>query len=236
MTKKSIKLSLVSGLCLLLAGLAQAATATWDFETNSGSGPYPVGSSDTNVILASSHLTLDFPITVTATISPGATTPGSGNFSYIHSSSQAINAASLVFTFDATGPVHFGSMSYAAIVFQPVLGPNNITWTASVNYGSGDIALLFSLVDDYGRGNWNSYNPGFNFDTTAAATITIHGNLGNAFVDTQANNNGDVGFDNFVFNVEPVPEPSTVALIVLGLVLFVCTTRKFRRNRSGGRF
>jgi hypothetical protein len=108
-------------------------------------------------------------------------------------------------------------------------------WTATVNYGGGDIAQTLFLVDDYkDKADWNSYTPGFNFSTTAAATITIFGTLGGA--NTLANENGNVGFDDFSFDViELVPEPSPALLFGAGLALVAVTATRFRRNRSGER-
>jgi subtilisin-like proprotein convertase family protein len=41
--------------------------------------------------------------------------------------------------------------------------------------------------------------------------------------------------NDWTVNIITVPEPPASALLVTGALLLVCTTRKFRRNRSGGR-
>lgn len=232
---KSPKLSLVIGVCLLAANLTQAAV-TWNFESASGSGPYPVDAPVGAPIQASSQLSAVLPIGVTASIASGATTPASGNYLLLNASSQAINSgAALVFTINASGAVEINSLSYAAIVFMLNQGPDQITWTYAVNYGSGNIGPTSLTTDTFkNKGDWASYNPDFNIITSDAATITITGTLSG--LDTLASDNGNVGFDNFSFDVTPiVPEPTTMALLLFGLVFVVSTTRKLWWNCPGGR-
>ncbi len=216
------KLSCITGLCLLAANVAQA-TATWIFDGASGSGPYPVDGNVDFPIELSSQLSLTLPAGVTASITPGADSPGSGDYLHLNASSQAINnGTQLNFILVASGPVSIDSLSYAAIVFMQNQGPDEITWTYTVNYGAGNIGPANLVTDTFkNKGEWAGYNPDFNITTVAPATITITGSISGQ--DTLANNNGSVGFDSFSFDVTPltVPEPATGTLLLFGFVFLV---------------
>ena len=113
------KLSCITGLCLLAANVAHAATATWIFDGQSGSGPYPVDSPVDDPIQPTSRLSLTLPRGVFSSISPGAAAPGSGDYLLLSASSQAINSGTeLNFTLNLSGPAEIDSLSYAAIVFM----------------------------------------------------------------------------------------------------------------------
>jgi hypothetical protein len=225
---KAFRLSLISGLCVLVVGRAQA-DGTWHFESASGSGPYPVDTPVDAPIQDGSQLSLLLFTGVAASIASGATSPASGNYLFLQASSQAIDDTRLVFTLTASGPVEIDSLSYAAVVFKANQGPSTMNWVYSVNYGSANIGPTSLTVDTYKQDeNWNSYNSDFNIITSDAATVTIVGTLGGA--DTLDNKNGNVGFDAFSFNIVSIPEPSTGTLLVFGLVLAVSATRKVRRN------
>jgi hypothetical protein len=233
---KCSKLSLVIGLCLFAANLTQAGV-TWNFDSGaSGSGPYPVDTPADAPIQNSSQLLAILPIGVTASIASGATAPASGNYLLLSGSSHAINSGTaVVFTIDASGAVEINSLSYAAIVFMANQGPDQITWTYNVDYGSGGIGPYALTVDAFkNKGDWASYNSDFNITTVAAATITIIGGLSGT--STLTSDNGSVGFDSFSFNVtQLVPEPTTMALLLFGLVFVVGATNKFRCTCPGGR-
>lgn len=233
---KCPKLSHVIGLCVLTANLTQAAV-TWNFDSGaSGSGPYLVDTPVDAPIQDSSHLSAFLPIGVTAGIDSGATDPASGNYLLLGGSSQAINSGTrLLFTINTSGAVEINSLSYAAIVFMMNQGPDQITWTYTVNYGAGDIGPYSLTVETFkNKGNWASYSTDFNIITVGAATITIVGGLSG--LSTLTSDNGSVGFDSFSFDVTPlVPEPTTMALLLFGLVFVVSTTRKSGWNCPGGR-
>ncbi len=215
-----VKLSCLTGLCLLAAN-ATHATATWIFDGTLGSsGPFPVDSVDDPIQL-SSQLSLNLPNRVEAVVIPGAQTPGSGDYLLLAASSFAVNnGVQLSFTLNASAPVEINSLSYAAIVFNPNQGPDQITWSYSINYGAGNIGPSSLVTDTFrDKGSWQSYNPDFNIATVAPATITISGSLTGRNLNPF--DNGSVGFDNFSFDINPIPEPSTGTLLLFGLVFLV---------------
>jgi hypothetical protein len=235
-TMKCPKLIHVFGLCLLAANLTQGAV-TWNFDSGaSGSGPYSIDTPVDPPIQDSSQLTPFLPVGVTASISSGATAPASGNYLLLSASSQAINSGTTVlFTINASGAVELYSLSYAAIVFMMNQGPDQITWSYTVNYGSGNIGPYGLTVDTFkNKGDWASYNPNFSIITTGAATITVVGALSGSSNFTS--DNGSVGFDSFSFDVASiVPEPATMALLGFGLVFVFSSTRKLWWHCPGWR-
>ena len=219
------KLSSLTGVCLLTANLMQAADVNWHFDSGaSGAGPYPVDTLPTDSTIQASSQLLIFNVTgATPSIASGATTPASGNYLLLTASSAAINGGNeLNFALNATGPVEINSLSYAAIVFMPNQGPDQITWTYDIDYGAGSTGTKSLVTDTFkNKGDWAAYNPDFGIVTTGPATISIEGAISGQ--STFTSDNGSVGFDSFSFDVESinVPEPTTGALLLLGLLFLV---------------
>jgi hypothetical protein len=215
-------------LCVLAAGRA-LADASWAYESSTTTGPLGLGpyyGTSTDSLVAGGNS----PGSSTMLVNPtnGASSvsaiidfggpSGNENFLHVNSSSKDIQNCVLEFDLVTSSAVLVNNLSYNAFVYHVNQGPESITWSYSIDGGAIQDFQQPAIDLFSNQGSWQTYNPIFGLFTSGPSTIHIYGTIA-AVVQTTGNNNGEIGLDNFTFNVTPVPEPAPMVLLLAGLGL-----------------